>query len=345
MQRISSDLHISRFASETEEDYGNRLIYSALIVWARVQVLGSSYTDICSEDDTLNSYHSIDIMHIQTRLSQVAYGMLSAIKHGSGWIKNDDFETMSNDLAKNIIKQLSFCYELSRLGKRRLTISPPKVAVFQNNQLALGGTGWENYYSVGVGRWAKSNSPNVDYKDIFCIPACSSIQYYTMLKNNANWMETELKGTYQIFNIGTTGWYSKAWSEFNKSQIPKSVSLLKSMETDGGYFLIKNDADGILSAKLDKWYCDEKEIYRVLYSLNAVNKTSAIFKAINNHDHILLHCNSILPNAEMRVLCMSSWPFKTYDDTFKRIIPKFLWSDIEKCLNDLGIIIKFENSI
>ena len=344
-QRISSDLNVSQFECETEEDYGNRLVYSALVAWARVLVLGSSYTDISTENDTLNDYHNVDIMQIQTRLHQVAYGMLSAIKHRNEWIKNYDIETASNELARSIIKQLKFCYELSKLGKRRLIISPQKTAVFHNNQLALGGTGWENFYSVGVGRWLSTISPLVDYKDVFGIPACSCIQYYNMLKSNANWMENELNSTYQIFNIGTTGWYSKAWIEFNKSKIPKGVSLLKNMETDGGYFLIKNDADGILSAKLDKWYYDEKEIYRFLYSLNAVNKTPAIFKAKTNYDHILLHCNSSLPNAEMRILCMSSWPFNTYDDIFKRIIPKFLWCDIEKCLNDLGIVVKFENSI
>jgi len=344
-QRISSDLNVNQFECETEEDYGNRLIYSALVAWARVQILGKSYTDISAENEILTDYHNIDIMQIQTRLSQVAYAMVSVIKHKNEWMKNNDLETASNELASSIIEQLILCYELSKLGKRRLTISPPKAAVFHDNQLALGGTGWENFYSVGVGRWASTISPLVDYKDVFCIPACSCIQYYNMLINNANWIENELNSTYQIFNIGTTGWYSKAWIEFNKSKIPKGVSILKNMETDGGYFLIKNDAEGILSTRLDNWYFDEKEIYRILYSLNAVNKTPAIFKAKNNDDHILLHCNSSLPNAEMRILWMASWPYNTYDDIFKRIIPKFLWCDIEKCFNDLGIVIKFENLI
>lgn len=344
-QQLSADLNISKFSIETEEEYGNRLIYSALVAWARVQVLGRSYTDINSEADTELDYHNADVMHIQTRLSQVAYGVLNAIPHRSEWIKNSDFEICSNELSNVIVKHLIFCYELSKVNNRRLTTSPIKTINFISNQLLVGGTKWkgEKLYSVGIGRWVTNSVVPVDFQDAFNIPKYSAIEYYKALKTNAIWQENDLDGIYQILKINNAGWYSNTWVDFNKATIPTGVSLLKNMETDGGYFLIKNDVEGILSAKLDKWYYDEKEIYRIIYSLRAFNKTPAIFKAKNNKDHILLHCNSRLPNPEMRILLMSSWPQNVYEDRFKRIIPEFLWDDIEKCLNDLGIIIQFEN--
>ncbi|MFT5872268.1 MAG: hypothetical protein ACI8WT_001198 [Clostridium sp.] len=345
IEQLCFDLNISKFNTETEEEYGSRLIYSALVSWARVQVLGKSYTDIYNFNDEELEYHNVDIMHIQSRLAQVAYGMLNAIPHNSKWNKNTDLENCSNELSSSIVNELIFCYELSKLNNRRLTPSPKRIATFTNNQLVLGGTAWEgkNLYSVGIGRWLVASAIPIDYKDIMNLSKYPAIEYCKILKNNAVWQVNELNGIYQIFKLGSNSWYSKSWVDLNSNKIPIGLSLLKNMETDGGYFLVKNDDDGVLSAKLDKWYYDEKEIYRIMYSLNSNNKTPAIFKAENYDDHILLKCESGLPNAEMRILLMSSWPQTTYDDVFRRIIPQFLWGNVEKCLNDLGVTIQFEN--
>ncbi|MBU3218186.1 hypothetical protein LL033_01155 [Clostridium estertheticum] len=345
MEQLSCDLNISKFNVETEEEYGNRLIYSALVAWARVQVLGKSYTDIYYVNEDKLEYHNVDVMHIKSRLSQVAYGMLNAIPHSGKWNKNTGFESCSNSLSSSIVEQLIFCYELSKINNRRLTPSPERVATFTINKLILGGVIWEgiNLYSVGMGRWSTESELPINYKYIFDLPTCSAIEYCKTLKKNAAWQVNELDNIYQIFKIGNDNWYSKSWADFNNNKIPKGLSLLKSMEIDGGYFLLKNDDEGILSAKLDKWYYEEKEIYRIMYSLNSYNKTPAIFKAKKYDDYIILKLNSRIPNAEMRILIMSSWPQITYDDSFNRIIPKFLWYDVEKCLNELGVIIKFQN--
>ncbi|MBU3191747.1 hypothetical protein K9O30_20515 [Clostridium bowmanii] len=345
IEQLSCDLNIIKFKVETEEEYGNRLIYSALVAWARVQVLGKSYTDIYYAKKDELDYHNVDVMHIQSRLSQVAYGMLNAIAHSYKWNKSIDFESCANSISSSVIEQLIFCYELSKVNNRRLTPSPERVATFTKNKLMLGGVRWEgtNLYSVGMGRWSTASEPSINYKCIFNLPTCSAVEYCKKLKKNAEWQENELNNMYQIFKLGNDNWYSKSWVDFNNAKVPRGLSLLKSMEIDGGYFLLKNDDDGILSAKLDKWYYDEKEIYRIMYSLNAYNETPAIFMAEKYNDYILLKLNSLLPNSEMRILIMSSWPQKTYDDSFRRIIPRFLWYDVKKCLNELGIIIKFKN--
>lgn len=63
IQQISSDLIINKFEGETALDYGNRLIYSALASWARVQIVGKSYTDLNPLNDIEFNYHNVDIMH------------------------------------------------------------------------------------------------------------------------------------------------------------------------------------------------------------------------------------------------------------------------------------------
>ena len=342
--QIAADLNISKFAEESVEEYGSRVIYSALTAWARVQVLGKSYTDITNEDEAVHAdYYNVDIMHIQSRLAKLAYGLLTAIPFEGEWFKDVDMEVCSRAISSEIVERLRFCCELTTLNKRRVTISPTRSAQFLDNELMLGGVNWkgkiEKIYSVGIGRWLKKSSQSTNYNEVFNLPNYSAKEYYRELDKNASWMETLLNGEYKMFQLGTRGWYLNAWGEFNESKLPNGISILKNVDISGGYLIVKNEKDGIYSARLDKWYYEEQEIYRIMYSLNAYNETPAVFTAKEYSDHIVLHCNSLLPNAEMRILLMSSWPKRFYNDIYYRIIPRFIWGEIEEVLNKLGIII------
>lgn len=293
-RKISSDLNLYKYNSESKKEYGNRLIYTALAAWARTLVLGESYTDLENETKYENAdYHNVDIMHIQIRLTQISYGLLMSIPNSKKWFDNNKIEDQSRILASSIIEDLIFCYELSRLNDiRRLTNSPIRYANFKDNQLILGGEQWKmpnkKLISVGLGRWI------------------------------------------QIPNL-------------NKSKLPYGISLLKSVEIDAGYILVKKENNRLYTARLDKWYYDENEIYRISYALDRHNETPAIFEVEFFDDYVILHSHSKLPNSEMRILLMSSWPKRFYNDIFYRIIPRFLWDDVEDILINLGIKIKYIN--
>lgn len=348
VEQIATDLNINMFKNENELSFGNRVLFSALVAWARVQVFGKSFADISNVNEKIGDFHNVDIMHIQTRLSQVAYGLLETLPYEERWIKNSDVESVSNNLASLITEQLLFCYELSEFNSRRITISPQNNVNIGSNSLLLGFAicQKQKLHSIGLGRWIHNQQPIENYREVFCIPNVTKEEYLNSLINNAAWQKSELNGLYHIFKLGTVGWYSKAWMDLDKKNIPLGLSLLKNIEIGGGYFLLKKEGNKILIAKLDGyWYLEKKEIYRIKYLLNHINKSPAEFKAKHNLDHILLHCNSSLPHAEMRLLLMSSWPFETYDDKYRRIIPISLWNDLLKIFNNLGISIDYVSSI
>lgn len=345
IKQISFDLNIGKYSDETNEEYGNRLVYTALAAWARNLVLGESYTDL-NEEAANSNYHNVDIMHIQSRLTQIAYGMLTVIPHSKTWFGNGSIEIQSSTIASNIIDNLIFCYELSRLNDaRRLTNSPIRNAAFKNNELVLGGEQWQNsnktLISVGLGRWMQDTKCSENYKEIFNLPNYTYDEYYHILLDSVLWKESNLDGKYKIFKTGTGLFYNKAWQDFIKGKLARGLSLLKSIEVDGGYLLVNRDKDQIYSARLDKWYYEEKEIYRIMYMLDSHNETPAIFKAKKYNDYILLHCHSILPNPEMRIILMSSWPGRFFNDFYYRIIPNFIWDEIENLLTNLGIKIEY----
>jgi hypothetical protein len=285
-------------------------------------------------------------MHIQVRLAQIAYGMLMVIPHCTDWIDNNAIEYQSSKLASKIIESLIFCYELSQLNEiRRLTNSPIKNANFKSNQLILGGQQWKTsekkIFSIGLGRWIKCENVSENYKEIFNLPNCTAKEYYNILLNSSLWKKSILDGQYKIFKIGTGFFYNKAWCDFTMSKLPQGISLLKNTEIDGGYLLVNMDKNKISIARLDKWYYDEMEIYRIMYALDNHNNTPAVFKAKIYNDYVLLHCHSKLPNSEMRILLMSSWPKRSYNDIYYRIIPKFIWKEVETVLTNLGVEIEY----
>ena len=348
VRKISSDLNINKYNNESNEEYGNRLIYTALAAWARTLVLGKSYADLDDEARYANAdYHNVDIMHIQVRLTQIAYGFLMSTLHSKDWFINSRIKDQCSDLASNIVENLIFCYELSKLNDaRRLTNSPIRYANFKNSQLILGGEQWKipgkKVISVGLGRWIQTTKSPENYKEIFDLPNYSFNEYYNTLLKSVFWKESNLNGRYKVFKVGTKFFYYKAWQDLNISKLPQGVSLLKNIEVDGGYILVNKDK--LTTARLDKWYYDENEIYRIMYALDSYNETPAIFKVKAYDDYVILHCHSRLPNPEMRILLMSSWSKRSYYDVFYRIIPKFLWIEIKDMLTSLGIKIEYINN-
>lgn len=349
LKEISSDLNISSYKNEVDSSYRNRVIYSALVAWGRVQVLGKSYTDIY---DIENDYHDVDINHIQSKLTKVSYGLLYRLVRDNKWIKNIEldkaFSQIASEIASEIIEKLTFCYEISELiYKRRRILSPERRALFKKHTLVLGGSIWKDggMQSVGIGRWESNLSKLCNYKEVFNIPESTKEEYYNSIMDNASWTKYELENTYDIFKANKKERLSKRWVDFDKSNIPNGISLLRNNKTERGYFLIKKDENDILCTKLDEWYKNEYELYRIMYILSWKNKSPIVFEAKNNDDHILLHCNSRLPNPETRILLMSSWPLEEYDNIFKRIIPKFLWEDLLDCFINLGININFTDKI
>jgi len=343
ISRISTDLNINKYDNETDEEYGNRLIYTALAVWARTLVLGESYSDLDNETEKKTVYyHNVDRMHIQSRLSQIAYGMLMTIPHCKTWVGDSSIEEQSNHVASKIIESLIFCYELSQLNDvRRITNSPNKIANFKNNRLILGGQKWQEdgktIISVGLGRWIPVAGGCENYKEIFNLPNYTPDEYYNILIDSALWKESSLDGQYKVFKMGTGLFYNKAWVDLNISKLPRGMYLLKKIDIDGGFLLLKKEREKIYTARLDRWYYDKKEIYRIMYVLDKHNNTPATFKAKIYDDCVLLHCHSPLPNSEMRILLMASWPKRYCDDIYYRVIPRFIWNEVKMVLTNLGI--------
>lgn len=346
IHEIARDLVIYPFDNEGYEEYGNRIIYSALATWGKLQVLGKSYTELDSVEE---DYFSVSQRYITEKLKFVSEGLIKGIVHSKEWINDDDTHELGRDISRYITENLIYCFQLSKISQnQRITALPQKIVDFKNNQLILGGTNWNSNsagaYSVGLGVWQnKEEKCDDDYKKVFNIPQCNLKEYYDSIVINAKWNKAEIvQEDYEYFTAGMGLWHSKAWAKFNEKSIPEGISILRKINQKYNYCLLRKVEGDLFTAKLDEWYKKENEIRRIMYALDYNYKKPAIFNAKRREKVIELHCHSKLPNAESRILLMASWPKRKYDDIFLKEIPECLWEDIEYMLNELGVKVVFK---
>ncbi|MGB5824480.1 MAG: hypothetical protein WBH44_10445 [Proteocatella sp.] len=345
--QIAKDLAIYKCDNETYEKFGNRVIYCALVAWIKVQILGSSYTEI---EQTEKDYPYVSQRYISEVMSPVIEGLLYTIPHSEAWTNINGENLDKRDLGKHILEKLIFCYQINLTCKTQwLTSSPERIIYFKNNELILGGTDWNSNmkgaYSVGLGVWRnKKNNHDSNYRETFNIPTYNLKDYYKSLQENALWQLTKLEDEdeYEYFSGETGLWHNRAWRKFNKSYILDGIILIRKFDKKYNYILLCYMDDEFFTAKLDEWYYNEKEISRIMYLLEYHRDKPAQFKAKKNGEMIELYCHSILPDAENRILLMASWPKKTYNNLYLREIPIAIWGDIEDVLSGLGINVIFE---
>lgn len=339
ISQISKDLNIQQFKNEAIKSFGNRLIYSAISAWIRVLVLGKSYTDLHLSIET--QYPNVDINHIQNRASQVAYGLLKSIPHEDSWLPGS-MEDQCSELASTIIRLMKFCFEISQLyDSRRLTTSPKRFIDIENMRAHFGGVDWNNnsnsWHTVGLGRWELDSKSKRNNQLIFDIPNVNYEKFLSELISNILWKDKELNGDYEIFLTGLNRFNREAWKTIDTPKIPQGISLLRNI-SDGGYLLVNRENSSVMSVcLLDNWYYQEKELFRIMYALNCNALTPIKFYTEHKEDHVILHTHSSLPNAETRLILMSSWPKRSFNDIYYRIIPKFMWPVIQPILENLGV--------
>lgn len=342
-KQIASDLMINKFQEESDEEYGNRILYCALASWIKVQTLGSSYID---ENNINKNYQYTSKRYITEKMRYIAKGLVSSIPHIESWV-NSSHEEVCNEIIEYIIKNLIYSYQISETCKSGYVMTTPKREVyFKNNKLILGGAEWNNLkktYSVGLGVWQLNDKKyNINYKEIFNIPQCTVEDYYSDMEINSKWQQMKLDGNYEYFSGETGLWHNKGWKVFNKKNIPTGISLLRKMDKTDNYSLLLYKDGKMFTAKLDEWYIKENEVNRIMFALEYYRNKPAEFKAKKRGDFIELHCHSMLPDAENRIMLMASWPKRKYNDKYFRQIPKDLWEDIQYVLSGLWIKVVFE---
>lgn len=340
---LADDMNVYRFTYETEREYNQRLIYSAGAAWAKAFVYGHSYADNKGNENYVNT----DIMYVETHLSKVLKAYLNCFDIKDDWLETDgtvDVDEKARALAGHIVKEVLYTYNLAEIHSRRL--SPLETQYFKYGKELYLVRGERQLsrttYSVGVAQWVKDIDIK-EYKVCRKIVDVKGEDYYQIMNSEFAWKNADLQSEYLIFETGSKGAYSKYWKPVDLDDITQQISILKlANEYNGGYLLVKRYKNELQIVELDPWYIEEREIYRILYALNYKNNTPAEFQTIKKDGFYILQFSGAIPKYEDRIIKCCSWPYKTYDDKYSKIVPGFLWGIVENTISDLGIKIIYQ---
>ena len=330
-KQIANDLNVIKFTDETEQDYNQRIIYSAAAMWIR-SLIYSNYTND-------SNWSNVDILFVQSNLAKIISKYLEIFTVNIDWLESDTKKNTKNiemDIANVIIQEMIDTHCISEVHDRKISPVARNTFMIGNNCLIHGLNIFDrDIKSVGVSQW------KIAEKEKFAIPKkiidVKGKDYYEVMESNFEWQETTIDSNFLIFLVGKTRGYSRAWGELEIDTLQNGIFLLKEEHAyTGGYLLLKKNQDKYFVCSLDPWYAETREIYRIMYALNLKNSTPARFRIKEFKEYVILFLPSALPEYENRILLSSSWPYSNYADKFTRIIPIDLWNEIKKMIIEIG---------
>lgn len=335
-EQMTRDLSMVKFADETDQEYNQRLIFSAAAFWVQTLLYGHSMSDMGKEFQ----YASVDIMYVRTCLEKVVSAYLEIFSVNSTWLEHkNQSSSIAGYFTACVIDELLYTYDIAEINSRRLTPVPYKVVewdigkyqLFGNYQLHKGA------FFVGVSQWVQSIKDE-SVEVMKAVIHISVPDYMEFIKKSFRWKSAKLQAEYLRFIPGSIGGYSKCWKRVELSGIPQGISVLKlADEFNGGYFLVKKMYENIEICDLDPWYLSTKELYRILLAVNYANGTPAVFKVEDRKGFKVLHYSTAIPEFENRTIISCSWPYGNCSSRYHRIVPDNLWELVEKKLDYLGI--------
>lgn len=335
-KKISKDLNIVKFLKESDNEFNQRLIYSAASMWVKSLIHGNSANDIRQGKEI----NYPDIMYVQSHLKKVIKVFIKTLTLNLDWIEYQYscVDEIAMDFAGVVIQEMIYTNNIAEINNRKMAMVPHNYYCYGNWYQLRGGMNFsDELISLGVSQWTQSVRSENTIEEHKVIDV-KGYKYYDLMLRNFVWKKSSLKSNYFIFKEGSTRAYSKCWVPYISEKVKNGIHIVKEVsEYNGGYVLVKHDDENTQMATLDPWYIKSYEIYRILYALNFKYGTRAQFRVKDKGEYKILYFASALPVYENRIILSISWPYRDYADKYVRVIPTNIWSVAEQLLSDLGV--------
>lgn len=147
--KIGEDLNISKYEKETDNEYVQRVIFSASSIWVRTLIFGSNV------EDEVDAYP--DIMYVQSRLAKVLNAYLENMEVNLDWIsEDDDNSNVAMKFAGTVIDEMIYTFNIGEVKERQLCHVPYKeIAYGEWVQIRGNANFTKDIFSIGVSQWKK----------------------------------------------------------------------------------------------------------------------------------------------------------------------------------------------
>lgn len=342
IKQMGEDLQLYKFIDETDSEYLNRLIYSAIAVWM---------LHILRDRKIEDNYNRIGVSkkYITRKISKIVSEYSSLFPSFNNFLNGLTETELAIIIRKN--------YECAgyivpvRFDEYVILSSVKEFRVTNRFKLVRNNFDFLESKVVGLGVFTENyTEEEVQCIDnIFYIPKLDAKTWTSDYIRHLKWSNAVRLGeNVQFFNPNSKKSFNQCWEE--KFPQNSEITLYKTNNWDYGF--ARKDSSNYIGIKIPEWLigtennvCEnlfDNDVRRFMYGLKAIYKNNANIILEKKTDHFELKLLNALPLRELTALKFFSWNKKCFLDkcNYDYIIPYEFIEPVKYMLNKLLIIIE-----
>lgn len=325
VNKMSSDMNISRFQDESDEQFIYRIIYSALGQWC---------LSIC------NNITGTKKGATKHYLTKTLHNLLDKYIELFPFISNKFIDT--NNLNKNILVWIQKVYRetgyLIPEDEHYNKLADFERSIILGGQALYFGLPQKPYTVNGLGVFSSPSTYIVPLKEYLIRDDLTSEEYFNIKFDPIDFVFRNIDLSFlEFFNPLLNNVPSLSWSK----SLETECTIARNIETGSYYRVIKTEegfmfADEPVEEKSDSF--NSYEYRRLYYALKAHYKNplnARIVKIDREYSKLILEGH--LPYREYFFLLLVAWPEKSAFDKTNFIIKNSLLYDVRTTLENIGI--------
>ena len=332
LQTVALDLGIIRYYEESDTQFNNRVIYSAMACWIKA----------ACQDQPVGGDHSegVSRRHIHDKCNRILSAFLRRHHSSEPWFAVED---TNNDAVGLLRSRLLRHQELLNVGFNT------NVALSATNYVGLS-AGLEvihgmlfhpgaRYNGIALTRQPISDE-NIKTSEITPVDP-----WFNAYVKTAWWesFDTSKEENLEYFNARrTTSNMYKCWETLIPKIKDKYMIVRRPVNVSSYEYLILNTQNSRMH-RIDPVLKDFGEHRRFMFGLRAAANNPVPAQIIKYQDHVHLKMRTYLPERETQLLETFAWPHNSINDKLEWDMSIPVWNYVGPFLSALGMAIREEN--
>ena len=327
LHTMADDMGIFRYENESESQYCNRVLYSAMASWIKVSALDQPITSGQIDNQGVSRRHIFD------KCTVILNEMLKRFPESKPWFETQQKEDtpvallLSRLLRHGDLLHVGFETNLILAGSSEIILSD-RVKCRKGKVLSAG-----TYYS-GIAMLQKMQK-----REIFEPEAVTeTTAWFWDYVKSAWWTETGIDDNVQYFNAyKRTKNNHSCWQTEQPEPVKGLWFVRRNINKNGyEYFLLRKDGY-LYRHQIDSFFQKIGEHRRFMIVMRYMAGNAVPMQVDCYSDHILVKLRIHLPQKESTLLETYAWPHSVITDRLEWDMDEYIWEFIKPHLCNLGL--------
>ncbi|MCI8951537.1 MAG: hypothetical protein HFG49_16180 [Lachnospiraceae bacterium] len=324
---MAADLGIYRYENESETQYCNRVLYSAMASWIKASALDRLVTSVQTDNTGVSRRHILD------KCTSILSEMLKRFPESKRWFETESVE--ENPIAI-LLSRLIRHGDLLHVGfeTNLILAGSSQMPLLDSLECRKGAVLIPEMYYSGVAMLQKTQR-NKLYKPEVVTDVVTWFEDYV---RSAWWKEAGIDGNIQYFNA-----YKRARNNYSCWQLerPEPVNDLwlvrRNISRDWSEYFLLREEDCLYTHQIDPFLQKIGEHRRFMIVMRHMAENEVPVQIYHYTDHILVKLRIHLPQKESSLLETYAWPHNTFKDKLEWDMDEDVWRYIKPHLYGLRL--------